>query len=48
MNLKEGDRIFGNNNWREGSKYGFDKSGSKYVMANTEACEGHPSIFGSC
>jgi len=37
---KEGDRIFGNGYWREGSKDGYDKSGSNYVMADAEACEG--------
>jgi len=44
---KEGDRIFGNDHRREGSKDGYNKSGSNYVMADAEVHEGHPSIFGT-
>jgi len=32
----------------KGVKNGYDKSGSHYVMADTKACEGRPSIFGTC
>jgi len=43
---KEGDRILGMIIGEEGSKDGYDKSGSNYVMADTKAHEGHPSILG--
>ena len=37
----------GPRNWI-GSIGRFNKSGSNYVMADAEACEGCPSIFGTC
>jgi len=37
VNSKEGNRIFGNDYRREGSKDGYDKSGSHYVMADARS-----------